>query len=295
MQIITKYDLLTGDFNMEFEREITFFSTANKEGFDLIVYQCGMEKCKPSYAFGPAVRDHFLIHFILEGRGIFRVNGKTYKLEKNEGFLIWPDNITYYEADKEQPWVYTWVGFKGIKAKNYLKLADLDEDNPIFKYEGGDFIKNCFENMRKASNLENGKELRLQGLLSIFLSELIEKSPVSKTIDNNYKELYIKKTLDFIETNFSRDITVPEMAKNIGLNKNYFSSFFKKSIGMSPQQYLIKFRVNKACELMKNSELTISDVSRSVGYNDSLGFSKIFKKTIGLSPKAYRESHLKLM
>ncbi|AGK95737.1 AraC family transcriptional regulator [Clostridium pasteurianum] len=280
---------------MEFEREITFFSTANKEGFDIIVYQCGMEKCKPSYAFGPAVRDHFLIHFILEGKGTFRVKDKSYKLEKNQGFLIYPDTITYYEADKEEPWIYTWVGFKGIKAKNYLKLANLDEENPIFKYEEGDFIKNCFEDMRKASTLKNGKELRLQGLLSIFLSELIEKSPNSKIIDNNYKEVYVKKTLDFIETNFSRDITVPEMAKNVGLNKNYFSSFFRENIGISPQQYLIKFRMNKACELMKNSTLTISDVSRSVGYNDPLGFSKIFKKTIGLSPKAYRESHFKLM
>ncbi|MDF2503531.1 AraC family transcriptional regulator [Clostridium sp.] len=276
---------------MEFKREITFFSTVNREGFDLIVYQCGMEKCKPSYFFGPAVRDHYLIHFILEGKGTFRVKDKEYRLERNQGFLICPDIITYYEADKNEPWVYTWVGFKGIKAKNYLKLANLDEDNPIFQCEGEDLVKNCFEGMRKASVLKNGKELRLQGLLSIFLSELIEKSPDSKIIDSNYKELYIKKTLDFIETNFSRNITVPEMAKNIGLNKNYFSNFFKENIGISPQQYLIQFRMNKACELMKNSTLTISDISRSVGYNDPLGFSKIFKKAMGISPKAYRESH----
>ncbi|WP_010233195.1 AraC family transcriptional regulator [Clostridium arbusti] len=276
---------------MEFKREITFFSTVNKEGFDLIVYQCGMEKCKPSYFFGPAVRDHYLIHFILEGKGTFRVKDKEYRLERNQGFLICPDTITYYEADKNEPWVYTWVGFKGIKAKNYLKLANLDEDNPIFQCEEEDLVKNCFEGMRKASVLKNGKELRLQGLLSIFLSELIEKSPDSRIIDSNYKELYIKKTLDFIETNFSRNITVPEMAKNIGLNKNYFSNFFKENIGISPQQYLIQFRMNKACELMKNSTLTISDISRSVGYNDPLGFSKIFKKAMGISPKAYRESH----
>lgn len=276
---------------MEFKKEITLFSTVNKEGFDLIVYQCGMEKCKPSYFFGPAVRDHYLIHFILDGKGTFRVKDKVYRLERNQGFLICPDTITYYEADKNEPWVYTWVGFKGIKAKNYLKLANLDEDNPIFQCEGEDLVKNCFEDMRKASVLKNGKELRLQGLLSIFLSELIEKSPDSKIIDSNYKELYIKKTLDFIEINFSRNITVPKMAKNIGLNKNYFSNFFKENVGISPQQYLIQFRMNKACELMKNSTLTISDISRSVGYNDPLGFSKIFKKAMGISPKAYRESH----
>jgi len=277
---------------MESKREITFFSTVNKESSDLIVYQCGMEKCNPSYAFGPAVRDHYLIHFILEGKGKFCVKDKLYKLEKNQGFLICPNTITYYEADKKEPWIYTWVGFKGIKAENYLKLANLEESNPIFSYEEGDLVKKCFEEMRKASELKKGKELRLQGLLAIFLSELIEKSHVDEAIDNNYKELYIKKTLNFIETNFSRSVTVSKLAQNIGLNKNYFSAFFRENMGMSPQQYLIKFRMNRARELMNNASLTISDIARSVGYNDPLGFSKIFKKTMGVSPKDYRKSYL---
>ena len=79
-----------------------------------------------------------------------------------------------------------------------------------------------------------------------------------------------------------------EMAKSVGLNKNYFSAFFKENIGMTPQQYIIKFRINKACELMENQGLTIGDISRSVGYEDTLGFSKIFKKEKGMSPKKYR-------
>jgi AraC-like DNA-binding protein len=78
------------------------------------------------------------------------------------------------------------------------------------------------------------------------------------------------------------------MAKSVGLNKNYFSTFFKENIGMTPQQYIIKYRINKACELMENKGLTIGDISRSVGYEDTLGFSKIFKKEKGMSPKKYR-------
>ena len=61
---------------------------------------------------------------------------------------------------------------------------------------------------------------------------------------------------------------------------------------MTPQQYIISFRVNKACELMKNFKLSICDISRSVGYDDSLAFSKIFKKQKGMSPKKYREQFI---
>jgi len=275
---------------MSEDKEISFFPTVNKEMFDSIVYQCGMEKCKPSYSYGPAVRDHYLIHFILEGRGKFYVNGKSYLIEKNQGFLICPNIITYYEADYDNPWVYTWVGFNGIKAEEYLKLANLSFDNPVFHVKETEFIKQCLYNMRQAINLKFGRELRMQGLLLLFLSQLIEESDKEVVVKEDFKKVYIKKTLQFIEMNYNRKITIEEMADNIGINKNYFSNLFKEFTKMTPQQCLIRFRINKACELLENESLTISDVSRSVGYNDPLGFSKIFKKEKNISPKKYRES-----
>lgn len=269
--------------------EMAFFSPVNKESFDITVYQCGMEKCKKSHSYGPAVRDQYLIHFILKGSGIFYVNGKSYKIKENQGFLICPDIITYYEADAEDPWIYTWVGFKGIKAEYYLKLANLDQEKPVFECIEAEYVQKCFEDMIKATELKYGRELRLQGLLHMFLSELIEETGKNDIINSNYKELYIKKSLHFVETNYSGKLSISEMAKSVGLNKNYFSTFFRENIGMTPQQYIIKFRINKACELMGNSGLTIGDISRSVGYEDTLGFSKIFKKEKGISPKKYRE------
>lgn len=274
---------------MNKDTEMAFFSPVNKEGFDITIYQCGMEKCKKSHPYGPAVRDHYLIHFILKGKGIFYVNGKSYKLKENQGFLICPDIITYYEADAEDPWIYTWVGFKGIKAEYYLKLANLDQENPVFECTEVEFVQKCFEDMRKATELKYARELRLQGLLHMFLSELVEEAGRNVVINSNYKELYIKKSLHFVEANYSSKLSISEMAKSVGLNKNYFSTFFRENIGMTPQEYIIKFRINKACELMSNQGLTIGDISRSVGYDDTLGFSKIFKKEKGISPKKYRE------
>jgi AraC-like DNA-binding protein len=270
------------------------FSIINKEGHDLIVYQCGMEKCKPSHSYGPAVRDHYLIHFILKGQGTFYVDGKSYRLQENEGFLICPDIVTYYEADRDNPWIYSWVGFKGLKAETYLKMADLSRENPIFKHKNGSLIQSCLEDMRKASSLKYGRELRLQGLLGFFLSELIELAEKSDTDGSTQIETYIKKVIQFIETNYSRDISMDDISKHIGLNRNYFSSLFKEKMKIPPQQYLINYRINKACELMSNEGLTISDISRSVGYNDPLGFSKIFKKLKGCSPREYRHESVKL-
>jgi mannose-6-phosphate isomerase-like protein (cupin superfamily) len=66
---------------------------------DLNMYHCGTEDCAPGHDYGPAVKDHYLIHYILDGKGTFHVGEKIYQLGKGQGFLICPNVITYYQAD----------------------------------------------------------------------------------------------------------------------------------------------------------------------------------------------------
>lgn len=274
---------------MTHKYDYTSYKAIQYENHDLIVYHYGMEECTSGHSYGPALRDHFLIHYILSGRGTFQLDGKSYSLHKNQGFLICPDIITYYEASKEDPWFYTWVGFRGIKAETLLKSANLDRDNPVFNFDG-EAVKKCFQEMNASDAYKYGYELRLQGLLTILLSELIEQSGADIIQIAPEKDIYIKKALQFIETNYSRNISVEALAKHIGLNKNYFSTLFREVFGIPPQEYIIKYRINKACQLLNNKDLSISEISRSVGYNDPLGFSKLFKKIKGDSPKAYRNN-----
>lgn len=271
--------------------EFTKFKSPLDEGTDLIVYHYGIEKCKPSHSYGPALRDHFLLHYIISGSGTFEFDGQSYTLHENQGFLICPDIITYYEASSKDPWSYTWIGFRGTKAETFLENIKLDKDNPIFSCRG-DIIKRCFEEIRDSSTYKFGYELRLQGYLSILLSELTEQSEANITKGDGQKKNYIKKSIKFIETNYSRNISIESLASYIGLNKNYFSTIFSEVLGIPPKDYLIKYRINKACELLSNKDLTVSEISRSVGYDDPLGFSKIFKQIKRVSPKAYRQDLL---
>ena len=260
---------------------------------DIDMYQCGTQDCEPGHDYGPAVRDHFLIHYITDGKGIFQVGGKTYNLTKNQGFLIFPEIVTYYRADFEEPWKYSWVGFHGLKAGLYLKHAGLTMENPVFTYDRDDFVKDCFENMIAAKDMSAGREIRLLGILYLFLSRLIEVCG-SGRFDNGgtgSKEMYAKKVIEFIEMNYSRKITVSEIARFVGLDRSYLGSVFKERLNVSIREYLMNFRINKACELMKNNSLSIGDISRSVGYDDPLLFSKIFRKAKGMCPREFRKLH----
>ena len=126
----------------------TFYTPGVRSGGELSLHDCGWESCEPCHAFGPAVRDHFLVHYVMEGRGTFRCGGVEAHLGKGEGFLIRPSEVTYYEADREDPWTYCWVGFDGTRAASLLALAGL-ADSHVFRSDRDDFLWPCVQAMRE--------------------------------------------------------------------------------------------------------------------------------------------------
>ncbi len=259
---------------------------------DMNMYRCGIEDCDGGHSWGPAVRDHYIIHYVLGGKGTFTVNGVTYELAKNDGFLICPDTIVYYRADVNEPWSYGWVGFHGLKAGAYMQQAGLDLHNPVFRYDRDDFLKDCLLRMISTKQLTKGREIRLLGLLYEFLSQLVETSEKSLSDKSNIREEYVRKALEYIKMNYSRKISISEIAHNVGLDRSYLYSLFSEFLNTSPQEYLIGYRMEKACDLMRAPSLAIGDIARSVGYDDPFMFSKAFRKVKGLSPREYRSHNL---
>jgi AraC-like DNA-binding protein len=260
----------------------------------LSLYHSSAEDCAPGHYYGPAVRDHFLIHYVLKGKGIFKVGETTYHLRAGNGFLICPWRVTFYQADYEEPWSYCWVGFNGAMAEYYLNQVNLTADNPIFDYTKDDYIKDVIYDIidsGKSTLSMVAREIKQTGLLYLFLAGIMENtsnSSINIDIDNR-TDMYVKKAIEFISRNYSRKIRIDEVAGYIGLDRSYLGAIFKENIGCSLKQYLTKYRIDKACGLMSEPELTIGDIARSVGYDDPLLFSKIFKSVKGQSPKAFKK------
>ncbi|MBD3922292.1 AraC family transcriptional regulator [Paenibacillus sp. PR3] len=262
----------------------------SKQHTELYLTQYGSEACSPGHFHGPAVRSHYLLHYIMDGEGIFEVGGTRYELRKGQGFLIGPDVVTYYEANTTNPWTYCWFGFDGVLADSLLKQAGLTLDSPIFHYEQDDRIYQYFTYMNESKRYHKARETHLTGLLYSLLSLLVEFGPAMPISEHKESraEIYVEKVKDFIETNYAQKITIEDIAQFIGLNRSYLCSLFHQELNTSIQDYLIRYRIHIACEMMGNAELTIGDIARSVGYYDPLLFSKMFKKVMGSSPRQYR-------
>ena len=83
---------------------------------DLYLCFCGLAKCEPNHSFGPGIRDNYIIHYITKGKGKYYVNNACYELSQGQGFLVEPHLQVFYQADKDDPWQYLWIGFNGTKA-----------------------------------------------------------------------------------------------------------------------------------------------------------------------------------
>ncbi|MBQ4517537.1 MAG: AraC family transcriptional regulator [Clostridia bacterium] len=244
------------------------------EGYtDINPVQFGYENCQGSHSFGPAVRTYWLIHFVVSGFGIFKIDEKEYTVGPGEMFVIPPYVETYYEADSQNPWNYTWIGFTSeknlpVELSDTIRLPE---------------AMNVFYAMRDCENIANGKSAFLIARLWDLFALILAKK--------NIPTDHIKKALNFIHAEYIHDITVSQIAKHVNLDRTYFSALFKKETGVSPKQYLLNYRMGIAAALMVDSGISVSVAAYSVGYTDVFNFSKMFKKHFGKSPREYIKSY----
>lgn len=98
----------------------------------------------------------------------------------------------------------------------------------------------------------------------------------------------VRSALEIIKYNYNNDLNIKALSDSLFLDSAYFSRLFKKRTGMSPKQYLLKIRMERAKELLLTTDHSIKEIAATVGYNDPLYFSKLFYKAEGMAPSKYR-------
>lgn len=271
------------------------FSVFPSENFiDLGLYQFGWEQCDPSHSFGPAARNHYLFHFCLSGTGTFigdnsKGESITYQIKSGQGFMCFPGQICTYIADRNIPWEYAWLEFDGLRVKETLELIGLKPDQPVYKARHKDMAETMKNEMLYIVNHKEESPFHLIGHLYLFMDSLFRSSSGTQlNRGNSLRDFYIKEAISFIEQNFQNDISVEDIAASCGLNRSYFGKIFHENMGKSPQEFLISYRMTKAVELLKLTNLSVADIGNAVGYPNQLHFSRAFKHVYGISPRQWR-------
>ena len=274
------------------------FSVFPNENFvDLDLYQFGWEQCTPAHSFGPAARNHYLFHYVISGTGTLMADDskgvtQTYQIKSGQGFMLFPGQISTYVADKNLPWEYAWLEFGGLKVREMIEIAGITKDSPIYHANSKDLRQNMMEEMLYIVKNADKSPLHLIGHLYLFLDYMTRSAETMRLKQGGrLRDFYIKEALSFIEQNFQNDISVEDIAAFCGLNRSYFGKIFHDTIGKSPQEFLMSYRMQKATELLKLTQLSIGDIGNAVGYSNQLHFSRAFKNVYGVSPREWRNAN----
>ncbi|MBM6870955.1 AraC family transcriptional regulator [Pseudoflavonifractor phocaeensis] len=275
------------------------FSVFPHENFvDLFLVQFGWEQCIPLHSYGPHIRNNYLFHYVISGRGWLDVRqrdgtGKRYQLHAGQGFLICPNQVTTYCADENDPWAYAWVEFGGVQSQYRLTLAGLGEDQPIYTTIQPEMANKVKDELLYIANHAQDSSLSLMAHFYLFLDALINSSSSKQRVRGlSQQGFYIREAIHFIDQYYRSDIRIEQVAGFCGLNRTYFSRLFKEVMGQTPQEYLARYRITKAMELMRNTDMSIGEIASMVGYHNQLYFSKVFRKFQGLPPRVWRQEDM---
>jgi len=252
-----------------------------------------MQKCPPDYTYDHKIPNENHVHFVTDGKGVLIIDGKEYKIGKNDIFLIPKGVGIKYYADHDKPWTYMWVTFDGEMADTYLKNACLSKDTPVVHSTiPTDSYTPLIQSILDANHLTMANEIKRVAYLYEILSMLIEAQSATRNADGSYDysaDAYVDYALQYIKINY-KSIKVGDIAAYVGINRSYLTSLFKKKLNVSPQQYLISFKLSEAAKFLKTTDMSVSEVAGAVGYDDSGNFTRAFKQTYGVSPQNYRTS-----
>ncbi|WP_135555071.1 AraC family transcriptional regulator [Paenibacillus cymbidii] len=257
---------------------------------EIVVLFAGHSQTEPEHKVGPQVRDYHLVHYVVSGTGTFRCRGREYALTTGDSFFIAPSELVSYASDAAAPWQYRWVAFKGTQADELLARLGIGPHQPVAS-TAGRLVPLLFHRIERAlHDADPSCDMRANGNMRLLFAEWMKASGTKtarKQEPDSEIDRQVEQAIRWLTLQYPEPISIEQMAGALGYHRTYLSKMFKQHTGMSPMNFLLKLRMERARTLLMEP-LTIEQVASSVGFADSLYFSKQFRKWYGLSPSEYR-------
>lgn len=241
--------------------------------------------------FPKRVINSYEYEFIVHSNGYMNLQGVRYKLKSGDLCLRKPGEITMGEP----PYSCYMISFS------------LTNDEKLFHY-----INEIVSVLPPVLATKNSKyyEMIFQKILEQYIkndpsSPLLIRSLILELLYSSYQEVkryylpssayenIIRKAIVFIESNYTRKLLLAEIARSVNLSPTHFQKIFTQTMNLSPNNYLINYRLTKAKEYLLLSNDSITDIAYAIGFESNAYFSYIFNKVIKVSPTTYRKSHQK--
>ena len=231
---------------------------------------------------------HILIYCV-KGEGWYKLNGTIHTVQPNQYFILPMNQPHEYGANDKNPWTIYWVHFKGENAEHLSNfIFPPKQRGPIATIPSPLRIM-VFDDMLQHLELMNNQEniIYASNCLHTFLMSFKQiQLKTSNKIDNPVMEV-----MNIMKDNLHRNLTLEDMAQSVNISPSHFSALFRQKTKYSPVNLFTSLKVQKACQLLLESNYSIKMIAHSFGYDDQYHFSRVFKKLMGVSPKKFRDDN----
>ena len=229
------------------------------------------------------------ILYVAGGAGEAILEGKKFRLAPGDLVVVNPGTLHEERSDAKAPLRLIFLAIRdfavpglpaGCLSQEKYRVLSCGE----YRYKMDIYLRELLQ--ETSSQIEFYQEIS-QGLVSallVLVMRLIRINPE----DEAALSQECQKIKDYLDQNFTSPITLDSLSETVYISKHYLSHLFKEQTGISPIKYLTLKRMEKACELLSETELPVSEVSKAVGYENPLYFSQVFKRIYGISPVKYR-------
>ena len=238
------------------------------EGCGVTPLFVGEDRCAPRHSFGPHIREYYIIHVCLSGKGVLHDKFGTHKISAGELFIIRQGETTVYTADGIDPWHYVWIAFSGEMCEKF------NTDSSTYRCPM-EIITRLPELIRK--------EERSPYVYVAMIYELIYNLFSKKAESDKLSEIK-----SFIDYNYMQNINVEKITKLFGFERSYLYRIFKSKYGVGVKEYILEVRCERAKQFLRDGH-TVSETAYLVGYRDEFNFSRAFKMHAGYAPSEYKK------
>ena len=233
---------------------------------ELVVLFSGNERCAPSHSYGPHIREHYIVHFCLRGKGVLQNTFGLHHVSAGELFVIRPGEVTTYTADEKEPWEYFWLAFRGEAAGAFLS------ERSVYTYPPEIATRLCELVEHEESAAEPYMALVYELIHALFGAQ-------------SEKRDKLHDVRRYIRYNYMNELSVAELARRFGFDRSHLYRLFQKGYGIGVKEYITRVRMDKAREFLTLGH-SVQSTAYMVGYPDEFNFSRAFKKHFGVPPSA---------
>ena len=281
-----------GEMAMTDQPNSVYHDYMNREETTEALYlrNAGQQEFHAGDGWGPGVRDHFRLCHVTEGKGMFICGERRWLLQTGDTFLVYPNERINLCADSAQNWSYMWISFSGLEAAECMQQAGFSVSTPVLLGVDSEKICLLMKNICVGYGPERSKKLSaMAGLYSLF-AFLVSRGDGEKATKTNIRDC-AKMAAEYIVAHCEEPITVEWLAEYTCVSHSSLYRRFVETFGVSPKRFLLEYRVERACQMLVSTDLSVQEVSSSVGFEDPFYFSRAFKEIKGVSPRQYANTN----